>query len=219
MLEFFAREVEEHNTICKIFDVTSKCNVPKNNLFRYDMTALQWCFNDQSYLRQTTDDQTAENEWGRKMLAIAQNRPEEDIGQWSGPLGELLFKNLCDIQTVKVWRPEQKKRLKPDFETKLGIYEIKTGTWNTTGTAHAKIGNVPWNYAPVLRLYNKPPSIICIARAMEYALESQYILRQGEQRIPERQEQYDVWCRQGIRFIDFRDLLMSLISENPVIEL
>ena len=59
-------------------------------------------------------------------------------------------------------RPETKEHYRPDIETDDAIYEIKTRNYTTPGTAGEKVYGVPYKYAEVPSLYNKPLKIVCV---------------------------------------------------------
>lgn len=53
--------------------------------------------------------------------------------------------------------------MKPDLECDDYVYEIKSRTYSTSGTAGEKILGVPLKYSEVPILYGKPLKIILVA--------------------------------------------------------
>jgi hypothetical protein len=109
--------------------------------------------------------QALENEFIKLKLSVFSNTCQK---QNSGAFGELLFYHYCLQNSIQVWKCPMKNDFKPDFETKDAIYEIKTGTYKTSGTAHEKILGVAFKYCEIPKLYGKPLYIVCIGRAEKF---------------------------------------------------
>ena len=121
---------------------------------------IQWLKGDLSFL--TNKD--SEDVWGRAVLKTF--RPDLDVNQlWSGKLGELIAQELLVKSGRKIVPHKSKEGLKPDFETSDAMWEVKTQTYFTTGTAGEKILGVPFKYRNVPILYGKPLKILCLAGA------------------------------------------------------
>lgn len=88
--------------------------------------------------------------------------------QNSGAFGELLFYHYCLKNKIEAWKCPIKNGYKPDYETQDGVYEIKTGLYKTTGTAHEKIFGTPFKYCEIPKIYKKPLYIVCIGRAEKF---------------------------------------------------
>jgi len=136
--------------------------------------------------------QHEENEWGRKLM---NKSPGE---QWSGQFGERL---VSDLLGTRAWKPETRDGMKPDFETKKYIIEVKTGTYWTSGTAHEKIQGLPWKYRNVRRVYNKKLLVILIGRAEIEARKYGLMNKSELARIFVNHE--------DIEFVAFKDLIKS----------
>lgn len=85
------------------------------------------------------------------------------MNQRTTKLGETIVQEILLLKNKKAWRPKTINRYKPDWETSDGIYEVKTRNWTTSGTAGEKIVGVPYKYADIPNLYNKPLYIITVA--------------------------------------------------------
>lgn len=138
------------------------------------------------------ESQEEENEWGRRLM---KKGPKQ---QWSGQFGEQL---VSDLFGDRIWRPEMRKGLKPDFESKKYIIEVKTGTYWTPGTAHEKIQGIPWKYRNVRAVYNKKLLVILIGRAEIEARKYGLLDPLEFGKVFKNQD--------DIRFVSFPELMMS----------
>ena len=122
-----------------------------------------------------------------------------------GKFGERLVEEYYiltgELKTVK---PEIKEGHDLDLETIKEMVEVKTGSYFTSGTAGEKIYGVPWKYADVPRLYNKPLLIIIIGGDKK---ESELVCNSN---VPEREHMKEFWRNQNITFTCFKKLLNSL---------
>ena len=122
-----------------------------------------------------------------------------------GPFGEILVKEYYILNNeFKTDKPDKKGGHDLDLETIREMIEVKTGSYFTTGTAGEKIFGVPWKYADVPRLYNKPLLIILLGGDKK---DSELVY---ESEIPEREELKRFWKSKNITFICFKKLLNSL---------
>ena len=96
--------------------------------------------------------------WGNMMIGN-----DTPTNQWTTKLGEQLVYDMLVINGENVTRPKKISGCKPDWETDYAIWEVKTRTWTTTGTAGEKVFGVPYKYSDVPKLYNKPLKIVCVA--------------------------------------------------------
>jgi hypothetical protein len=92
-----------------------------------------------------------------------------DNNQWTTKLGENLVYNCLYRLGENPHRPNKINNYKPDWETDNYIYEVKTRSWTTKGTAGEKVYGTPLKYAEIPKLYNKPLRIVCVAN-QEYEL-------------------------------------------------
>ena len=172
---------------------TKNGNHPVGLLGR-DKTVLQWLCGDLSFLELPVDDllipQVAlpevvtnnktkaqrldnlrhlEKKWGMERLGWYQsqthsNKPLPET-QWTNAFGENLAKELLMLLETPSFKPRKIGGVVPDLETEDAVWEIKTGTYYTEGTAHEKIYGVPFKYAEVPALCQKPVNILCIGGA------------------------------------------------------
>ena len=146
----------------------------------------------------------AEKEWALEILN-SKNKV------WSSSLGELIVKNILELNGEKVWRPKTIEGCRPDWETEESIYEVKTRNWTTTGTVGEKILGVPYKYANVPQLYNKPLKIVLVGYQEYEATVKFNIFNPTKQ----RQAQIDLWKTQGIEFLKCSELLDNRIKVLP----
>ena len=149
-----------------------------------------------------------EAEWNMKIMKeIRPDLFEKGFKQKSkfGLFGEILVKEYyLLINEYNTDRPEKKGGHNLDLETIKEMIEVKTGSYFTTGTAGEKIYGVPWKYADVPRLYNKPLLIVLLGGDKK---ESELVC---ESEKPEREEMKKYWESKNITFICFRKLLNNL---------
>lgn len=97
--------------------------------------------------------QAEETAWGRTNF--------RDTAMWTGTLGQRLIQEAFP----EGWKPLKRNGHEPDWETSQYVYEVKTQTWLTPGTAGEKILGVPVKYRNVPALYGKPLRIVLFACA------------------------------------------------------
>ena len=89
------------------------------------------------------------------------------------------------------------------------MVEVKSRTWCTTGTAGEKVLGVPYKYADVPNLYNKPLMIVCVAY-------QEWELTHGTTRVfgdvpPRQQRLLDIYANEmDITFMKFSDLVTQM---------
>lgn len=115
----------------------------------------------------------------------------------------------------EVRKPEQKGGFIPDFETDDAIWEVKTQTYLTTGTAGEKILGVPFKYCEVPALYSKPLFIVCRGGRTLGA-------RQVQGVVGRKKKFREFYEQNGIRFVGVSELLgsvstgpLSVLSDEP----
>ena len=122
-----------------------------------------------------------------------------------GPFGEILVKEYYILTgEFKTDKPEKLGGHDLDLENLTKMIEVKTGSYFTTGTAGEKIFGVPWKYADVPRLYNKPLLIILLGSDKK---ESGLVCKSN---LPEREDMKKYWKSQNITFTCFKKLLNNL---------
>lgn len=126
---------------------------------------------------------------------------------WSGKLGEYLFQELWLFNhKKKIWKPSSKYGLRPDFETKKKIYEIKTRTWQTSGTA-GELG-VPFKYAEIPEIFAKPLVIVLVGGYQEKEAVEKFGL--FNTKIKNKNKQLKLWKKQKISFVLCSDYYTKL---------
>lgn len=149
-----------------------------------------------------------ERRWGNEMRTRISQKTKE-TSNWTTIVGEYLVKETLERTGRQVWRPSICDGCLPDWETMDAMWEVKTRTWNTSGTAGEKILGVPYKYANVVRSYGKPLRIVCLAY-QETEADKKWSLF-----APQKTEQralVNVWDVLGIRFIRFSDLFLSSMT-------
>jgi len=198
----------------KTFAKWSKRKKPTiDRMLLHQPTVIRWLKGDLSFLpeivhRNKTADieemKKLEDVWGRQMLKL--KRPDLNIKkQWSGVFGEEICKEAFELMGKQINKPEKKNNHQPDFEVDDYIIEVKNKTYFTTGTASEKILGVPFKYANVPELYNKPLRILCIGGA-EKDCRDYGILNPD----PIKQKYLDFFADNKITYMTFTDFLPKL---------
>ena len=87
---------------------------------------------------------------------------ETNNKQWTTKLGEQLVADTLKKMGKIVSKPKKIQKYLPDLETPEYIYEVKTRSWTTPGTAGEKVLGTPIKYSEIPKLYGKPLIIICV---------------------------------------------------------
>lgn len=143
-----------------------------------------------------------EDTWGR--MITKPYRPDLTLnGQWTMCFGELIVK-----ETLNATIPIKIGNCKLDLETHDYLIEVKTGTHNTTGTAHEKIMGVPFKYAEIPEKSGKKLLIICLGGAETYA-KSVGLFGSESKR---KNATIDIWRENGISFVPFTKIMKNEIN-------
>ena len=195
----------------------------ENIVLLKEPSVIQWLNGDMSFLgpiekkNKTRDSEkykVLEDIWGQEMLFKI--RPDlKKSGQWTTALGERIN---CELQIMlgnsEYHKPVNKNRYEPDGETNDFIWEVKTQTYYTSGTAGEKILGVPFKYADIPVMYGKPMKIVCIAGAEKICRE-EYGNLNGEKTTENRQKILDFWRQEmQIEFVGATSLLQQIIERN-----
>lgn len=183
-----------------------------------DKEIISWLCGDTSFLPEIqTKNKTSdcrqykilEDEWGQKKMKL--RRPDlHSNGQWTTKLGEHLCEEFCLLQNKKHYKPQKKQNFQPDTETEDAIWEAKTQTFFTTGTAGEKILGVPTKYCEVPELYGKPLKILCMGGAERECREHYFVL--GEKCSRQKKKYLDFYRENGVEFIGATDLMKQFLS-------
>ena len=169
-----------------------------------DQTVINWVKGDElwmnKYILSRKKDGKIHNlfekEWGQKLTQKFNN-------QWTTILGENLLKEVLIKMGKKIWRPEIINNYKPDWETDDAIWEVKTRTWTTAGTAGEKILGTPFKYCELPTLYKKKLNIVTIAYQEHEAKQFGCFGTTSKQ----KNDMIKFWQEQQIYYIRFTDLL------------
>lgn len=180
---------------------------------------LQWIVGDLTFLptiqsknksRDTKARKVLEDIWGRKMAKV--HRPDLQLdGQWTTTFGQQICHELYLLMEKNIWTPAKKSGFMPDKETDDLIIEVKTQTYNTTGTAGEKILGVPFKYCKVPKLYGKPLHIVCIGHAEKECREKYNMF--GDNHDEEIQDFLDFYKTKNIQYIAATDLMHHILSQ------
>ncbi len=166
---------------------------------------IQWCFEN------PFTNKNDEREWGNKIIKKYCNSSTNTC-QWTTKLGENIVKEYYklmgnDNQVVYV------NNLKPDFQTEDSIIEVKTRSWNISGTAGEKVFGVSKKYCEIPVLTHKPLKIICVAY-QDYESKNKFKLFNPE---PNSQLYKIINYEQNIlniHYVSFVDLLKQIGFKN-----
>lgn len=191
------------------------------NSLLVDPMVQRWLFENSFDGPNKKAREAKENQWGRQLL-------QKGTDQWTTEIGERIARELLEAQererlsltsrdppTALVWRPKPVKLptnardtlLKPDWETQGAIWEVKTRKWNTSGTAGEKVLGVPYKYADVPSLYDKPLYIVCVAFQ-----EKDSVGKSLFQPTDNQQALLDVYTSNNIHFVRASELYSKYID-------
>lgn len=203
-----------------------------------ERTVLQWLCGDTSFLlgpsyERNTKSKTKDNEqckkmedeWGQSMLAHI--RPDlKKSGQWTTVVGERLNGELQLMLGQEYVKPRNIHGYQPDGETNHHIWEVKTQTYFTSGTAGEKILGVPFKYADVPLWYQKSLKIVCLGGAERDGRLQYGILPGGgggsgddtDEKNPmteNRQKILNFWHNElNIEYIGATDLMQQIVNQG-----
>lgn len=176
---------------------------------------LEWAFND-VWVKTLTKE--SELEWG-------QNVSETSSNQWTTKLSETVFFELMTLFNKNPSKPiEQRcsngKKIRIDFETDNGLYEIKSRTYTIGGTAGEKILGTPIKYSECKRLFNKPLFIVCMAAQIKEADETFNLFHPKSEELTKILDFYRTEF--DIHYIKLNTLIEQLLHEtlkiSPIIK-
>lgn len=203
----------------KVIEFISKNTDSRIKLLR-NKEVIMWLFNDHSFLPEIekinkTQDckkyKKLEDTWGQETLKTI--RPDLKLDkQWTNRFGEYLCEEVLYLSgNTNVTKPETKEHYNPDSEVENAIWEAKTQTYYTSGTAGEKILGCPFKYSEIPELYSKPLKILCIGGA-EKVCKEQYGNLPGLKCTPQKQKFLDFFKENKIEFIGITDILNQLID-------
>ena len=154
-------------------------------------------------------DKKTEKDWGNEMI---QKQKQKQTGNWTTLLGERLVKITLEAHGHHVFKPPKRDNKCPDWETDDFVVEVKTSNWTISGTAGEKVLGVPYKYANVPSLWNKPLIVVCVAY-QEWELTHGNTQIFGERVSPEQRMLINLWKRMNIHFIPFSKLINGDIKD------
>ena len=181
--------------------------------------AIMWIFGDTSFLppfnqiNKTQDKiklKKLEDTWGQKLLK--KRRPDLKLDkQWTNKFGEHICEELIILYGKEPRKPIKKLNLQPDIEEDDFIWEVKTSTFFTDGTACEKILGTPLKYAKVPFLYSKPLRILCIGGA-EKTCKKRYGIM-GLVHDSEKRKFISFYAYNKIEYVTATDMIIDLLSK------
>lgn len=176
---------------------------------------IKWLLEDFSFLpeiekkNKTVDTKKykeLEDIWGRQILKTVK-RPDLKLeGQWTNKFGEHICEELIILMNGTFKKPIKIQNYQPDLEDEHYIWEVKTGTYFTEGTADEKILGCPFKYADIPHLYGKPLKILCIGGS-EKKCREQFGNLLGEKTSPQKNKFLQFFKENGIEFVGITDIL------------
>ena len=156
-----------------------------------------------------------ERRFGNEVIRVTRST---STGQWTTVAVESFVEYLLTGLYGTVWRPKYTcghVGVRPDFETKMAIFEVKAQTWNGGGgTAGEKIFAVPWKYGELAITLQKPVCIILVA-AQEEEVRKKYGMFGGK--IGKyHADSLQNWEAQNIHFVPFSRLLKFYCKRNSI---
>ena len=190
---------------------------------------IMWLFGDLSFLtpiekvnktKDTEKYKILEDKWGQTTLKV--RRPDLKLDkQWTTKFGEHICEEICILMSkpfkrpITMNHPITMNRYSPDIETEDTMFEVKTQTFHTTGTAGEKILGSPFKYAEVPELYGKKLIILCMGGAEQICRE-QYGNLLGNKCSPQKQVLLDAFKSLQIEYVGATDLLTMLIPNCDI---
>jgi hypothetical protein len=176
---------------------------------------IHWLFADTSFLCDKTNKKILkgkEDNWGRQILKL--HRPDlKPKCQWTNRFGEHISEEIAILSGKKPKKPRKINNMQPDIELDSAIWEIKTQTYFTPGTAGEKILGCPFKYADVPLLYGKPLYIVCVGGAEKQCREV-YENLNGSRCTLQKQKFLNFFKHSNIHFIAASDMLVNILRNS-----
>ena len=209
-------------TITKFIDIIKSNEDDRITLLK-NREVIQWLYGDTTFLpeiekKNKTNDmkknKLLEDEWGQGVLKL--RRPDLKLEkQWTTKFGEHICEEFSILLGKTPTRPTNKNGYQPDTETEDAIWEAKTQTYFTDGTAGEKILGTPFKYADVPELYGKPLKILCIGQA-EHLSRNKYGNLFGDKTTISKKKIIDMYKSMGIEWIGATDIIQQIIANNSL---
>ena len=146
--------------------------------------------------------------FGNDIIRITRTGTNDNTCNWTTIAVESFVEFILHSLYGDVTRPHYNchtMNVRPDFETTLGIWEVKARTWNIAGTVGEKIFAIPWKYGALAETLDKPIIILLVAK-QEQEMRDKYGMFGGN--ISEfHSKQLQSWSSQNIHFVPFTRLI------------
>ena len=173
---------------------------------------IQWIYHDLSFLPSKTKKD--EDRWGLDLARRVVSKSNASK-QWTNKVGELIVQDILRLRGIDATKCRPKDGLCPDLESQDVVYEVKTGTYLTSGTANEKLMAVPYKYVDVPTLYHKPLSIICVGKAELDARDKFGVLNGERLKSSERRQQVlNLYKTLGIEYYGATELLSDWCANS-----
>lgn len=179
------------------------------------LDVIQWIFKDFTFLGLKHNKKTwkhLEDTWGLKIMSQFSHLKIKK--QWTTKFGEYLAEDIFLLLNQQYNnRPMKYKNFQVDGETKTSLYEIKTGTYFTPGTAHEKILGTPYKYRELPLFYKKSLRILCIREIEQYGEEQKLFSCDSPMDINHKAF-HDLYKTLNIEYVKFTDMLNEFNIRN-----
>ena len=146
--------------------------------------------------------------FGNDIIRITRTGTNDNTCNWTTIAVESFVEFILHGLYGDVTRPHYNchtMNVRPDFETTIGIWEVKARTWNIAGTVGEKIFAIPWKYGALAETLDKPIIILLVAK-QEQEMRDKYGMFGGN--ISEfHSKQLQSWSSQNIHFVPFTRLI------------
>lgn len=189
----------------KINKILQKTQTNQNFKYINKKDVLQWLFQN------IHNEKEDEDKWGQSIIQCNKKNTQYTTKLGEGIVGEILEYLKLGPKSKTKKKLADGQNVEPDWIANDGVYECKTRTWNTPGTAGEKIFGTPYKYAEVPKLYNKPLYIVCIAFQEKEAFESFKIF--GNSKSTEKNLILEFYRdKLQIEYIKCTDLLLKILN-------
>lgn len=159
------------------------------------------------------------------LKSLASYRDKGIIPQWTTVFGQelvfeyLILKGYDGVQrNFAIENNDIHTKHMVDLATSSDLYEVKTSTYFTAGTANEKIFGVPWKYSDVCRLSGKRRLyVVCVGDAELYCQKWKLLCKNKDEVSPEKTKLKSFFENElNIHFVGFQTLLVSLLLNESI---
>lgn len=142
------------------------------------------------------------------------------VSSCKGYLGELAVEYVLNmlnetlVQKKDIRLPWSSGSVRLDMESVTALYEVKTQSWTTSGSAHEKIPGIPFKYRDIPEIKKKPLYVILVGHN-EFVFTHSYnsILNPLSANV-KLLEDIDFWKKRNIHYVGFSKLVQNAIDMN-----